>query len=75
MKNNKVGPFVFKHKETGLYLGHENENDVENIEAAQHYKITTYAYFFVGKRILEYKEIPLHEEILKISRIKKLQEL
>lgn len=75
MRNNKVGPFVFKHKETGLYLGHENENDVENLDYAQHYKITTYAYFFVGKRILEYKETSLHEEKLKISRIRKLQNL
>jgi len=74
MKNN-IGPFVFKHKDTGLYLGHEDENDVENIDHAQHYKITKYAYFFVGKKILEYEEIPLHEEKLKILRIKKLQEL
>jgi hypothetical protein len=73
MKSNKVGPFVLKHKETGLYFTHEN--DVENIEHADKFKITTYAYFFFGKRVLEYKDVPFNEEKLKIIRKNKLKEL
>lgn len=74
MKSNKIGPFIFKHKKTGLYFKHENE-DVNDIEHADKYKIPTYMHIFVGSKILEYKETPLHEEELKILRRKKLKEL
>ena len=70
---NLVGPFVFKNKETGLYFHHEN--DVDDIDHAEKYKIHKYVHLFVGKKIFEYQEVSLHEEKLKISRIKKLQQL
>jgi hypothetical protein len=74
-KNNKIGPFVFKHKKTGLYFKHENEDDVDDLELAEKYKIPTYMHIFVGRKMLEYKEVPLHEEELKNLRKKKLKEL
>lgn len=63
--------YIFKHKESGLYFNHEN--DVEDIDNADTYKIAKYAHFF--HKISEYDTVILQEEKLKILRLKKLSNL
>jgi hypothetical protein len=65
--------YIFKHIKTGLYFNHEN--DVEDIDKAETYKITTYAHFFVDHKMSEYKAVILQEEKLRILRIKKLKNI
>lgn len=65
--------YIFKNKKTGLYFNHEN--DVDDIDKAETYKIKAYAHFFVDHKMSEYEAIILQEEKLRILRIKKLSEL
>ena len=54
--------YVYKHKETGLYLSSEDE-DVVNVNDAEKYSITQFAHFFRGEKLSHYKLVSLHDEL------------
>jgi hypothetical protein len=65
--------YIFKNIKTGLYFNHEN--DVEDIDQAETYKIKNYAHFFVDHKMSDYEAVILQEEKLRILRINKLKSI
>lgn len=66
--------YVYRNKETGLYLKHDND-DVLDIDSADKFTITQYKHFFINVDFSIYKEVEIEEEKKRILRIKKLSEL
>ena len=54
--------YVYKHKETGLYLKSDND-DVSDINEADTCSITQFTHFFHGEKLSHYKLVSLHDEL------------